>query len=428
MINIFEKQFEKLADKIKLRWKNLTSRFVAYIKRLLFPLYLFPIKLLTYTAYYVVKLLIKTVFALIKIIFECIIFPFKSLKNLLKSIFVIILVIYLFASLFVIVDYLTNQYGVWSKFFCSFGVYPKLRSSVVRVVGGNGEGSGFFIAENQVLTNFHVIADEPTPKIIFPDGKFTTPVKIIGNKDADLALLFTEENYPDLVLPLQDDSLLYANEPLISAGYPLGTDLSGSATIVKGNFNEVRSSKSLSTRYIQTDVSLVGGMSGGPLTDQCGQVVGINTSSLAGLSLFILGSDAKKLVPEFSDQNVTKINVDPSASPEEAVRAYYTYLKARRMKEGFGLLSQEYLQKTNFEEWTARFTNILDVEIYKSEKYENTKDTAFVKFATKNWVDGEAEWHDYEGTWKTVKEDGVYKMLKSKILEVQNPGTEWFYE
>ena len=334
----------------------------------------------------------------------------------------------MFASLFVIVDYLNNQYGRWTKFFCSFGVYPKLRGSVVRIVGGYGEGSGFFISENQVLTNFHVIADEPTPKIIFPDGKFITPVKIIGNKDADLALLFTEENYPDLVLPLQDETLLYANEPLISAGYPLGTDLSGSATIVRGNFNEVRSSKSLSTRYIQTDVSLVGGMSGGPLTDQCGQVVGVNTLSLAGLSLFILGSDAKTLIPEFSDQNIIKISVDPSASPEDAVRAYYTYLKARRMKDGFGLLSQEYLQKTNFEEWTARFANILDVGIYKSEKFENTKDTAFVKFATKNWVDGEAEWHFYEGTWKTIKEDGVYKMLKSKILEVENPEMNWFYE
>lgn len=53
---------------------------------------------------------------------------------------------------------------------------------------------------------------------------------------------------------------------------------------------------------------------------------------------------------------------------------------------------------------------------------------ALVKFGTKNWVDGEADWHYYEGTWKTVKDDGVYKMLKSKILEVENPGWDWFYE
>jgi hypothetical protein len=75
-----------------------------------------------------------------------------------------------------------------------------------------------------------------------------------------------------------------------------------------------------------------------------------------------------------------------------------------------------------------KLTDILDVDVIKTEKYENTKDTAFVKFSTKNWVDGEAEMHFYEGTWQTVLEDGVYKMRKSKILEVDNPGWDWFYE
>ena len=98
------------------------------------------------------------------------------------------------------------------------------------------------------------------------------------------------------------------------------------------------------------------------------------------------------------------------------------------MKDGFNLLSKEYLEKTNFEEWTNRFTDILDVQIFVSKPYEDTKDTVFVKFATKNWNDGEVNYHYYEGTWKTVEEDGVYKMLKSKIKEVENPGWDWFYE
>ena len=88
------------------------------------------------------------------------------------------------------------------------------------------------------------------------------------------------------------------------------------------------------------------------------------------------------------------------------------------MEDGFNLLSQEYLLKTNYEEWTNRFTDILDVEVYLSEPYENSKDTAFVKFSTKNWNDGEVDYHYYEGTWETVEEDGVYKMDKSKIKEI----------
>jgi len=332
------------------------------------------------------------------------------------------------ASLFVIMDYLRTQYGYYGKFLCAFGAQDKLKGSVVRVVGGYSEGSGFFIAENQILTNFHVIADEPSPKVIFPDGSFITPTRIIGDSNADLALLFTKDYYPNLVLPLSDDITFHQDEPLIATGYPMGTELSGKATVLKGNFIDFRNPRSQPVGYIQTNISLVDGMSGGPLTDQCGQVVGINTIGLAGLSLFINSSNAKSLVPTLTDQEITKIKVDPSASPEEAVKAFYTYLKARRMKEGFELLSKEYLQKTNFEEWTNRFIDILDVNIFLSERYENTKDTAFVKFGTKNWVDGEVEIHYYEGTWKTIKEDGVYKMNKSKIKEVENPGWDWFYE
>ena len=419
--------FSRLAITITARWKNLLSVLKAYFKRLLFPIYLFPIKLLTYSTYYFLKFLIKLLFASLGLIIDCIIFPFKSLKNFLKSLVYLIVAVYLFFSLLVIGDYMTRQYGSWAMFFCGAGVSDKLKKSVVRIVGGNMEGSGFFISENQVLTNFHVIADEPSPKIIFSDGKFITPARIIGDADADLALLFVDDKYPDLVYPLPDRIGFSDNEPLLSAGYALGTDIKGAATILKGNYIDYRTSKHYSVGYIQTNISLVKGMSGGPLVDQCGSLVGVNTMGLAGLSLFIGAQDVSTLIPDFTDQKVAKIEVDPSSSPEEAVRAFYTYLKARRMKDGFDLLSKKYLEKTNFEEWTARFTNILDVGIYKSERYEKTRDTAFVKFSTKNWVDGEIEIHYYEGTWKTVKEGGVYKMLQSKIKEVFEPGWDWFY-
>ena len=81
-----------------------------------------------------------------------------------------------------------------------------------------------------------------------------------------------------------------------------------------------------------------------------------------------------------------------------------------------------------FEEWTNRFTDILNVEIFISEPYENTKDTVLVKFETKNWNDGEVDYHYYEGTWQTIKENGVYKMLESNIKEVIEPPWDWFYE
>ncbi len=408
--------------------RNQFPRFKKFILSLLFPLYLFPIKLITYTLYFAVKSLIKISLSLINIFFETISYPFRGIKNLLKAALIIALIIYVIATSFVTFDYLQNQYGYAGKFLCSYDVPSHLKKSVVRVIGGYSEGTGFFISPKQIITNFHVIADEPSPKIILPDRTFVTPVKITAVAESDLAILYIEYPYPDLVLEFMHPYELAENEPLISAGYPLGSELVGDATTAKGNFIAFRHSTKDPVTYVQTDINLVQGMSGGPLVDRCGKVVGINTLALSGLSLFISLEDIQRLMPEFTEDGVVKIEVDPTFSPQDSVTAYYTYLKARRMDEGFGLLSRDYLQKTNIHEWSRRFEDIIDVEVFSATPYEDTDDTVFVKFSTKNWNDGEVDYHFYEGTWQTVLEDGVYKMLRSNIKEIEEPDLEWFYE
>lgn len=424
MARLVSKIFTRIKTAIRLRLQKVRK----FLTKLIYPIYFFPFKFVTYTIYYLTKLIVRFIISLLKIILDTIIFPFRSLKNFIKSLLVACLIVYIALSFLVMADYVKSNYGRISKFLCAPNLNDKLRHSVVRVVGGYSEGSGFFISDHEILTNFHVITGEPSPKIIFWDGSFTTAKSIVGDKEADLALITIDGSYPNMVLEMMVPVQLVEEEPLIAAGFPLGTEITGEVTIAGGKFIALRRTRRSPVGYLQTDIDLVDGMSGGPLVDKCGQVVGVNTSGVSGASFFIASDFVNALRYSFTDKDVTKLNLDPSASPEKAVEAYYTYLKVRDMKAGFDLLSTQYLAKTNFDEWTSRFTNIIDVVVFKTEKVVGKKDTVFVKFMTQNWVDGEVERHLYEGTWQTIFENGKYKMLRSQIKEVVEPDYSWFYE
>ena len=130
-------------------------------------------------------------------------------------------------------------------------------------------------------------------------------------------------------------------------------------------------------------------------------------------------------VPTFNDQDVHKIAVDATKSPEDAVTAYYTYIMARDLEHGFALLSSEYLAYTSFEEWTARFTDILYIDVVKTQMLEDSDDTVFIKFVTKTWTGAEAIYKYYEGVWVTKLEGDTYKMRRSMIKEVADPAWDW---
>jgi S1-C subfamily serine protease len=418
--------FTKLVKRVNRSLSRFYRRLEAYFRRLLFPLYLFPLKLFTYSLYYLLRALGRLVLELLRILLDMVIYPFRSLRNFLKSLFILALVLYIPASMLAIYDYFRRQYVRPDKIVCSLLVEDRLRGKIVRVVGGASEGSGFFIGANQVLTNFHVIDGETSPKVLLSDGRLLTPANMRGDKDLDLAVLYLREELPDLVLPLpQSPTDLVDNEPVLSTGYPWGTDLLGEPTTHRGRFINFR--RYYNQPYLQTDITVVPGMSGGPLTDQCGTVIGINTMGVAGLSLFVDGHQAWLALPDFTDADISKIAYDPAASPEEAVRAFYAYIMARQLDKGFDLLSSSYLNWTSLEEWTARFTDILSIDVIYTELVPDVEDTVYIKFTTKTWTGTEVEYHYYQGVWVTVLEDGVYKMNRSKILEITDPSFDWFW-
>ena len=136
-----------------------------------------------------------------------------------------------------------------------------------------GVGSGFIIDSNGlILTNAHVVDGATTIYVTLTD-KREFKAKLLGmDKRTDVAVVKIEAR--DLPkLPLGDSSRVRVGEWVLAIGSPFGLENTVTAGIV--------SAKSRDTGdylpFIQTDVAVNPGNSGGPLLNTAGQVIGINS-------------------------------------------------------------------------------------------------------------------------------------------------------
>jgi S1-C subfamily serine protease len=307
-----------------------------------------------------------------------------------------------------------------------------VKKSVVRVVGGEGEGSGFAIQEGgYILTNFHVIEFEPSPKVVFPDNTFQTAEVLMVDKTADLAILKVERN----LQPLNwgDPKLLNPAEELLAIGFPLGGELIGEATVNKGALSARRKSKDVGVEYIQTDAELISGMSGGPMVNICGEVVGINTMGLSGLGLAISSDSIREKwiqmsLSETAQEDIQRITFDPDASALESVRAFYNYLKVRKLEKAFELLSDNFKRGYKFTTWKAGYDSLLDTSVIKIEEDPAKANRIQVKLSTSDMVDGEIVYKFFEGYWDVRENVNKWELWDAEIAEVEDPSYMWFYE
>jgi len=336
----------------------------------------------------------------------------KKPQYFMFSFFLILSFIYVFT-----VEY--RQYGQlngYKKFFCSYQKTKDVNSpKVVRIIGSNSEGSGFFISENKVVTNRHVVEGEDYPKIVLPTGKFLTPIKVEMSAIYDIAFLTVTEKEPTYIVDIENEARLTPGEEALSFGYALGSDIKGSPTILPLRFENDREITKEIGNFLQFSSSLVEGMSGGPVFDKCGGFVGINTMGTSGTSLILSKDTLGGAISIPLNEEPKKIKLEPGATPEASVYAYYYLLKARDTKGCYGLLSSNYKTKSTYEEWTARFPNVISVEVFYVEEIK--PNLVYVTFGMSEWVNGEQSRKTYEGTWETIKEGEVYHLNKSYILE-----------
>ncbi|MFH7807226.1 Do family serine endopeptidase [Acinetobacter sp. BSP-153] len=141
-------------------------------------------------------------------------------------------------------------------------------------------GSAFFISKDgYLLTNHHVVEDASKVTIMFNDRRELDATVVGSDERTDVALLKVNgTNFPSLRAGNVDQ--LRVGEPVLAIGSPFGFDYSASAGIVSAKMRNMMGETSVP--FIQTDVALNPGNSGGPLFNQQGEVVGVNSRIFSG--------------------------------------------------------------------------------------------------------------------------------------------------
>lgn len=149
-----------------------------------------------------------------------------------------------------------------------------------------GHGSGFLISSSgYILTNYHVIEDSSDIQAIFQNG-LNLPVQIISfDKKTDVALLrIPGKGYKSL--PLDTNGVMKKiGSDVVAIGTP--EDIKLGQTVTKGIISGLREIKN--NIYIQTDVSINSGNSGGMLINKNGEVIGIVSAKIKGEGVEGLG-------------------------------------------------------------------------------------------------------------------------------------------
>ncbi|MDA1131623.1 MAG: trypsin-like peptidase domain-containing protein [Proteobacteria bacterium] len=179
----------------------------------------------------------------------------------------------------------------------------RMESVVVVYHPSGGIGTGFYVRDDVILTNFHVIDGTQFVEMKLYSGQETFGRVIAQDVRLDLAIIQVQargqpvEFYKDLNVPL--------GATVEAMGHPTGLEFSVTRGVVSA-MREIRSTfmpGGRPVRFFQTDTAINPGNSGGPLF-LSGLVVGVNTQKLAateieGLSFAVHYAE----VTEFLHQN-----------------------------------------------------------------------------------------------------------------------------
>ena len=194
-------------------------------------------------------------------------------------------------------------------------VAAAVRGSVVQVRPEGSGGAGVVLSRGRqlvVVTNAHVARGRPGDRIRVVSHRRVAYPALLEREDVgrDLALLALDArpvNSTDDLSPatLGDPSALHPGHLLIAVGHPFGLAHAVTAGVVH-SVGPIPSELDRAIRrprrwWIQADISLAPGNSGGPLCDSEGRVMGLNTMVAGGLALAIPAAELRAFLQDLGE-------------------------------------------------------------------------------------------------------------------------------
>ena len=179
--------------------------------------------------------------------------------------------------------------GVWNgksmKANEDVPIYDYEESVVIIEDLQGGLGTGFYVRDELIITNQHVVGDRKYLTIKNKEGESFIGQVLKTDLGSDLAVLTTTQSGKPL--ELKPGCSVKKGEVVTTIGHPSGYEYS----LTKGIISSVRTMDNPfipgagKIEYIQIDAPINPGNSGGPLIDSNGYVVGVNTWGARGDNL-----------------------------------------------------------------------------------------------------------------------------------------------
>lgn len=199
-------------------------------------------------------------------------------------------------------------------------ISSSVRKSIVRIVGGTfsflGEGTGFFIDKDRIVTNIHTVSHPGLFYAKLVDSEIVWAIESVTAFDIKNDLVVLKISGEGIPLPLGDSDSVQISESISAFGFP-----DGKYNEVKGTIHSIRRKD----KWLRITVHVSPGISGGPILNSKGEVIGMCAASFYSYGYAIPSNTVKALPTANKTETLSQWH------QRKVIRADY-YYKLAQMK------------------------------------------------------------------------------------------------